>query len=128
MTVHILGVGPGDTDLLTLKAARILGAADAVVHDRLIGREILDFVPPSAERYDVGKAPRRPGPSQDEINRLLVALGKRLDTVVRVKGVTPSCSGGAPRRPGPAMPQAWPPRSCPGSARRWLLRAPRASR
>lgn len=93
MTVHILGVGPGDTDLLTLKAARILGAADAVVHDRLIGKEILDFVPPSAECYDVGKTPGRPGPSQEEINHLLVALGQRLDTVVRVKGGDPLVFG-----------------------------------
>lgn len=93
MTVHILGVGPGDADLLTLRAARILGAADAVVHDRLIGKEILDFVSPSAERYDVGKTPGRPGPSQDEINGLLVALGRRLDTVVRVKGGDPLVFG-----------------------------------
>lgn len=93
MTVHILGAGPGDAELLTLKAIRILGTADAVVHDRLIGDDILDFAPPSAERYDVGKMPGTPGPSQDEINHLLVALGRRLDSVVRVKGGDPSVFG-----------------------------------
>jgi uroporphyrin-III C-methyltransferase len=93
MTVHILGAGPGDAELLTLKAIRILGTADAVVHDRLIGDDILDFAPPSAERYDVGKTPGTPGPSQDEINHLLVALGRRLDSVVRVKGGDPSVFG-----------------------------------
>lgn len=93
MTVHMLGVGPGDAELLTIKAARLLGAADAVVHDRLIGDDVLDFVSPTAERYDVGKTPGRPGPSQDEINTLLVALGRRLDTVVRVKGGDPLVFG-----------------------------------
>lgn len=93
MTVHMLGVGPGDAELLTIKAARLLGAADAVVHDRLIGHDVLDFVSPTAERYDVGKTPGRPGPSQDEINTLLVALGRRLDTVVRVKGGDPLVFG-----------------------------------
>lgn len=93
MTVHILGVGPGDAELLTLRAARILGDADAVVHDRLIGDDVLGFVPPSAERYDVGKTPGKPGPSQDEINQLLVALDRRLDNVVRVKGGDPTVFG-----------------------------------
>ncbi len=93
MTVHLVGVGPGDAELMTLKAARLLGSADAVVYDRLIGAEILDFVSPSAERYAVGKTPGRPSPTQDEINVLLVQLGTRLDTVVRVKGGDPFIFG-----------------------------------
>lgn len=93
MTVHLVGAGPGDPELLTLRAARLLATADAVVHDRLIGDEVLDLVPPSAERYDVGKVPGRPGPSQDDINNLLIELGKRLDRVVRVKGGDPSVFG-----------------------------------
>ncbi len=93
MTVWLVGVGPGDAELMTLKAARLLGNADAVVFDRLIGDDVLDHVSPSAERYDVGKSPGRPGPSQDQINDLLVALGSRLETVVRVKGGDPFIFG-----------------------------------
>jgi len=59
MTVFIVGVGPGDAELMTLKAARLLRDADAVVHDRLIGSEVLDYVSPVAERHDVGKTPGR---------------------------------------------------------------------
>jgi uroporphyrin-III C-methyltransferase len=93
MTVHLIGAGPGDADLLTLRAAKLLGSADAVVHDRLIGDGILDLAAPAAERYPVGKQPGRPGPSQEEINELLVELGRRLPTVVRVKGGDPYLFG-----------------------------------
>ncbi len=93
MTVHLVGVGPGDAELMTLKAARLLADADAVVYDRLIGDEILDHVAPCAERYPVGKTPGRPSPSQDAINDLLVQLGRRLDNVVRVKGGDPFIFG-----------------------------------
>ena len=93
MTVHLVGVGPGDAELMTMKAARLLAEADAVVFDRLIGDEILDHVGPSAERYPVGKTPGKPGPDQDEINDLLIALGRRLTTVVRVKGGDPFVFG-----------------------------------
>lgn len=93
MTVHLVGVGPGEVDLMTVRAARLLARADAVVHDRLIGDDVLDHVPPSAERYPVGKTPGRPGPGQEEINDLLINLGRRLETVVRVKGGDPFLFG-----------------------------------
>lgn len=93
MTVHLIGAGPGDPELLTLRAARLLGQAEALVYDRLIGDGILDYASPAAERYDVGKRPGRPGPSQREINELLVSLGRRLDCVVRVKGGDPFVFG-----------------------------------
>lgn len=93
MTVSIIGVGPGDAELMTLKAARLLREADAVVYDRLIGNEVLDYVSPLAERYDVGKTPGRPSPHQDGINDLLVELGARLVNVVRVKGGDPFVFG-----------------------------------
>lgn len=114
MTVHILGAGPGDAELLTLKAVRILGTADAVVHDRLIGDDILDFAPPSAERYDVGKSPGRPGPSQEEINHLLVSLGRRLDSVVRVKGGDPSVFGRGAEEAGACRAAGVPTQTVPG--------------
>lgn len=93
MTVWIVGVGPGDAELMTVKAARLLGEADAVVYDRLIGDDVLDYASPVAERHDVGKIPGRPGPTQDDINDLLVELGRRLNTVVRVKGGDPFVFG-----------------------------------
>lgn len=93
MTVHLLGVGPGGADLLTLEALRLLGSAHAVVHDRLVGRDVLDHVCASAERYDVGKTPGAAGPTQSEINELLVQLGRRHERVVRIKGGDPSVFG-----------------------------------
>ncbi|MFV0525768.1 MAG: uroporphyrinogen-III C-methyltransferase [Acidimicrobiales bacterium] len=92
MTVHLVGVGPGRADLMTLRAVRLLGRADAVVVDRLVGADVADFVAPSAERYEVGKRVGG-GPGQDEINRLLVDLGRRLEVVVRVKGGDPFVFG-----------------------------------
>lgn len=93
MTVHLVGAGPGDVELLTLKAARLLARADAVVFDRLVGPEVLELICPSAERYDVGKVPGRPSPTQHEINDLLCTLGCRLETVVRLKGGDPFIFG-----------------------------------
>jgi uroporphyrin-III C-methyltransferase len=78
---------------MTVRAARLLARADAVVHDRLIGDDVLDGVSPFAARHDVGKSPGRPGPTQEDINDLLVDLGRRLETVVRVKGGDPFVFG-----------------------------------
>lgn len=93
MTVHLVGAGPGDPELLTMKAVRLLSQADAVVYDRLIGDGVLDHVPTCAERHPVGKEPGGRGATQDEINTVLVELGRRLATVVRVKGGDPFLFG-----------------------------------
>lgn len=93
MTVHLVGAGPGDVELLTIKAARLLASAEAVVFDRLVGPDILALAAPSAELYDVGKTPGVPGPSQQDISDLLVTVGRRLDTVVRLKGGDPFVFG-----------------------------------
>ena len=92
MTVHLVGAGPGDPELLTLRAARLLGEADVVVHDRLVGEGVLELANPKAEFIDVGKVPGR-SHSQELINELLVALGREHACVVRLKGGDPFVFG-----------------------------------
>ena len=91
--VSLVGAGPGDPDLLTLRAAQRLQAADVVVHDRLISPRVLDYAAPTAQRVDVGKRPGGVGPTQSEINALLVDLGCRGRRVVRLKGGDPFVFG-----------------------------------
>jgi uroporphyrin-III C-methyltransferase/precorrin-2 dehydrogenase/sirohydrochlorin ferrochelatase len=91
--VTLVGAGPGDPELLTLKALRALQDADLILHDRLVPQAILDLARRDAERICVGKAPGSVGSSQSEINSLLVEhalLGKR---VVRLKGGDPFIFG-----------------------------------
>jgi uroporphyrinogen III methyltransferase/synthase len=92
VTVYLVGAGPGDPGLLTLRGAEVLGRADLVVHDRLAERSLLDLVPEGAERVDVGKRPGDPV-HQDEINALLVEQGRAGRCVVRLKGGDPFVFG-----------------------------------
>jgi uroporphyrinogen III methyltransferase/synthase len=89
VTVYLVGAGPGDPGLLTVRAHDLLRRADVVVYDRLSQRSLLDLAPPDAERIDVGKAPGNVRLGQDEINALLVERGKSAATVVRLKGGDP---------------------------------------
>ena len=91
--VWLVGAGPGDPELLTLKAARLLASADIVVHDRLVAPEILDFAPARARRLYVGKQKARHALPQDDINALLVGLAKDGLCVVRLKGGDPFVFG-----------------------------------
>lgn len=91
--VFLIGAGPGDPELLTLKAVRMLEVADTVVHDRLVPETVLDMTPPDAKRIFVGKESGRHHVSQDDINALLVRLATAGRTVARVKGGDPFIFG-----------------------------------
>jgi uroporphyrin-III C-methyltransferase len=91
--VFLVGAGPGDPELLTVKALRLLQGADVVVHDRLTPRPILDLAGARARLIDVGKRKSRHTLPQDDINRLLVALALEGLTVVRLKGGDPFLFG-----------------------------------
>jgi uroporphyrin-III C-methyltransferase len=88
MTVYLVGAGPGDPELITVRGARLLAAADVVVHDRL-ATPLLALVNPAAVLVDVGKALGSAPTPQEEINAMLVDLGGRHDCVVRLKGGDP---------------------------------------
>jgi uroporphyrin-III C-methyltransferase len=93
--VYLIGAGPGDPELLTLKAARLLAQADIVLHDSLVSREVLQRISAGAEVIDVGKRSGRKLLTQDEINALLVSYAPSYPVVVRLKGGDPSIFGRA---------------------------------
>jgi uroporphyrinogen III methyltransferase / synthase len=93
VTVYLVGAGPGDPGLLTLRGKELLERCDALVYDRLADPRIVGIAHPGAERHYAGKAPGRHAMTQDEINDLLVELGRRHPTVVRLKGGDPFIFG-----------------------------------
>lgn len=92
-TVYLVGAGPGDPGLITLRGAELLKRAGVVVHDALTNPALLEMAPRKAQRFDVGKRAGRPSPSQGSINRLLVGLARRHQVVVRLKGGDPFVFG-----------------------------------
>lgn len=93
MTVYLVGAGPGDSDLLTVRAARLLQQADVVIHDRLVGTSVLDLVPPRTLLVDVGKRPGGPRRAQSDLNALLLHYAAHHEVVVRLKGGDPYVFG-----------------------------------
>ena len=93
MTVYMIGAGPGDPDLITVKAVKILKEAEVVLYDSLANDVLLDYAPDDAERIYVGKRAGEHYRKQPEINELLVEQGKKYDKVVRLKGGDPFIFG-----------------------------------
>src|SRR5713101_1621056 len=93
--VYLIGAGPGDPELLTLKALRLLRSAEAVLHDDLVGPEILHLIPSTAQIHNVGKRCGKKKILQGEINFLMVALAASGLRVVRLKGGDPLIFGRA---------------------------------
>jgi len=89
VTVYLVGAGPGDPDLITVRGADVLRRADVVVYDRLSAEALLALAPPTAERISVGKTPGHVSVAQADINALLVEKGKAGLEVVRLKGGDP---------------------------------------
>jgi uroporphyrin-III C-methyltransferase len=91
--VHLVGAGPGDPDLLTVRGLRLLQSAEVVVHDRLGAEGLLHLAPPDAILVDAGKAPGRHGMTQEEISAVLVEHARAGRRVVRLKGGDPFVFG-----------------------------------
>ena len=91
--VALVGAGPGDADLITVKGLAQLQRADVVVHDRLINLQLLDHIPEGCEVIPVGKTPGGPATSQDKINQILLEKARLRKRVVRLKGGDPFVFG-----------------------------------
>ncbi|MCL3882705.1 uroporphyrinogen-III C-methyltransferase [Marivita sp. GX14005] len=91
--VFLIGSGPGDPDLMTMRAIRMLQEADVIVYDRLVSEEILALVPEGADMVPVGKAPKHHTVPQDRINKILAERALAGQTVARLKGGDPMIFG-----------------------------------
>ena len=92
-TVYLVGAGPGDPKLITVRGAEALGQAEVVVYDRLVSPALLEQAPPAAERVYVGKEPGRSAMKQEDIDSLIVRRALAGDRVVRLKGGDPFVFG-----------------------------------
>lgn len=91
--VYLVGAGPGDPDLITVKGTKVLGKAGVVVYDRLANPELLSYTSDHSEHLYVGKRPGKPSVSQEQINRILIAKARDGKMVARLKGGDPFVFG-----------------------------------
>jgi uroporphyrin-III C-methyltransferase len=112
--IWLVGAGPGDPELLTRKAERLIAAADIIFHDALIGPAILDLAAPGAELVGVGKRSGRHSKDQGAINDLLLAAAREGKRVVRLKGGDPSIFGRSTEELDHLAAHGVPVRICPG--------------
>lgn len=91
--VYLVGAGPGDPDLITVKGANVLRKAEVVVYDRLANPKLLDYTPETSEHIYVGKNPGKPSASQKQINAILTTRARDGKVVVRLKGGDPFVFG-----------------------------------
>jgi uroporphyrinogen III methyltransferase/synthase len=92
-TVYLVGAGPGDPGLITVKGLELVRRADVLIYDRLIPRELLEEAKTDAEKIDVGKLPQQHRLPQDDINRMLIEKARQDKVVVRLKGGDPFVFG-----------------------------------
>ena len=113
-TVWLVGAGPGDPELLTRKAERLIGAASVIFYDALVGAGVLDLAPPQARLVHVGKRSGRHSKDQATIDQLIVAAALAGERVVRLKGGDPSIFGRATEELEACAAAGIPVRICPG--------------
>lgn len=113
-SVWLVGAGPGDPDLLTRKAERLLRTATIVFYDALVGEGVLALIPPAVRRVPVGKRSGRHSKAQGAINELLVAAALDGERVVRLKGGDPSIFGRSMEECSALLDAGVPVRICPG--------------
>lgn len=113
-TVWLVGAGPGDPDLLTRKAERLIAAADVVFHDALVGPGVLDLIPAGIARISVGKRSGRHSKDQGTIDDMIVAAALAGQRVVRLKGGDPSVFGRSTEEIAACAAHGIPVRICPG--------------
>lgn len=113
-TVWLVGAGPGDPDLLTRRAVRLIEAADIVFHDALIGPGVLALIPSHTERVSVGKRAGRHSKTQPTIDAMLVAAAREGRRVVRLKGGDPSLFGRSAEEMTAVRGAGFPVAVCPG--------------
>jgi len=93
MKVTLVGAGPGDAELLTIKALKAIQSADVVVYDRLVSDEVMALIPRGVAKIYAGKSCKHKAMPQEEINQLLITLAKKQQNVVRLKGGDPFLFG-----------------------------------
>jgi uroporphyrin-III C-methyltransferase len=113
-TAWLVGAGPGDPDLLTRKAEKLICAADVIFYDALVGLGVLDLIPPTTERISVGKRSGRHSKDQASINDLIVKAALSGKRVVRLKGGDPSIFGRSTEEMEALDEHGIPCRICPG--------------